>query len=145
MNERLKPDGYTGSVAVLGFRQGKLYALVGDRPKWPFEGMLALPGGFAERKDNGHALLAAARELQEETGLEIAPLRLRHVITQDQLDRDPRGWIVDNVFGLVLTDTPHVEAKDDLKNVRWVQTGTIHEMAFDHLNSLRMAIALLVV
>lgn len=141
----LIPDGYTATVVVFGYRDGRLYVLVGDREGEPFDGMLALPGGFVDASDGGHARLAAVRELREETGLEIDAPKLQRITVQDSLTRDPRGWIVDNVFGIALATTPDVARGDDLKNPRWVQTSTITEMAFDHLSSLYEAINLLVV
>jgi 8-oxo-dGTP diphosphatase len=121
-----------------------LNVLVGDREKAPYQNFPALPGGFVEEKDNGQALIAARRELREETGIDLPFEMLRHITVQDGLLRDPRGWIIDNVFGTVIA-YDKVKAGDDLLNVRWLAVDLVGRMAFDHNDSLTKAMNLLVV
>src|SRR5215203_2202919 len=60
----------------------------------PYEGYWALPGGFVEVGETLEE--AAAREAEEETGLEIEIVRLIGVYSDP--DRDPRGHNVSCVY-----------------------------------------------
>src|SRR4051812_19679582 len=61
-----------------------------ERKNEPFKGMWAIPGGFIEMHET--LIEAAARELEEETGLKNIPLTQCCVF--DGIDRDPRERII---------------------------------------------------
>lgn len=106
--------------------------------RWdPYEGMWALPGGHV---DPGEAVVdAAARELEEETGVQVAPVGLREVGAWHQPGRDPRGRYVTVAYHAeVDADTP-IEAKDDARNARWWPLGGLPPLAFDHADIIRAA------
>jgi 8-oxo-dGTP diphosphatase len=141
----LVPDGYTATT-VLFARDGRdIYFLAGTRKDDPFKSSLALPGGFVGIEDRGHARLAAVRELYEETGIELDHLILRSVVVHDAIDRDPRGWIIDNVFMVFISKMVTLIAGDDLLNPQWYKMCGKHSLAFDHNTSLREAYELLMV
>jgi len=66
------------------------------RGRYPFEGMLALPGGFVEYGETVE--VAVVREMAEETGLACRVGKL--VTVASRPDRDPRKHCVTIVFEL---------------------------------------------
>ena len=69
------PAAVTVDLVVLTIRQDELAVLLIRRGEEPYLGKLALPGGFVRPDESLDA--AAARELREETGLELARLSAR--------------------------------------------------------------------
>lgn len=90
-NPALTVDG----VVVL---DGKL--LLVRRGQYPFEGILALPGGFVEYGETVEE--AVMREVEEETGLSCKVGRL--VTLASRPDRDPRKHCVTVIFEMHRAD-----------------------------------------
>jgi 8-oxo-dGTP diphosphatase len=102
--------------------------LLVQRANPPFTGNWALPGGFV---DEGEGVVAAApRELEEETGLRVAPLELLGVY--DTPGRDPRGWTVSVVYLARILIRTEVKGGDDAREARWFTVAELPELAFDH-------------
>jgi 8-oxo-dGTP diphosphatase len=80
-------------LAVLTVHDGSLQVMLVRRGIPPYEGMLALPGGFlaSTSEDLDHA---AARELSEETGLDADALHLEQLRTYGTPGRDPRQRVI---------------------------------------------------
>jgi 8-oxo-dGTP diphosphatase len=94
----------------------------------PFEGQWALPGGFVEIGETVEE--AAAREAEEETGLEVEILRLVGVYSDPE--RDPRGHNVSCAF--LARPTPEsggILAATDATEAEVLDPSTV-ELAFDH-------------
>lgn len=96
----------------------------------PFQGMWAFPGGFVE--DDEDLSEAAARELEEETGVVVAPEQLWPVGTYGKPGRDPRGRTVSVVFAVLLEREITAVAADDAAEARWFALNALPPMAFDH-------------
>src|ERR1044071_6995759 len=79
-------------LAILTVRDGLLQALVIERAHGPYQGQLALPGGFL--RDGEDLRQAAGRELAEETGLDGGAFHLEQLATYGAPGRDPRGRVV---------------------------------------------------
>lgn len=124
--------------AVFGFDDESLKVLAVRRAVAPFAGSWVLPGGFVE---TGETLLgAAARELEEETG--IAAARLEQVGCFDALGRDPRGRVVSVALaGLVRREHLALRATADAREVRWWDLADRPPLAFDHEAILAAALA----
>lgn len=127
------PDAYVADVVVFT-ESGKIVLI--KRGKEPFVGKYALPGGHVEPKEKG--IQAAARELEEETGLKIDINDLYLINVYDDYDRDPRGWYIDAAYVAVIPDEKLTELKagDDASEVKVFSvedalTGKV-ELAFDH-------------
>lgn len=96
------PFAYTADVLALGLEADprSLDVLVIERGREPFEGRVAVPGGFVSWEGDETARDAALRELVEETGVR-SPDHIEVLDTYDANGRDPRqfaGRIVDGRF-----------------------------------------------
>ena len=98
-----------------------------ERGHPPFQGCLALPGGFVDEGETVED--ACRRELLEETGVRAGKLTLVGVYSKP--GRDPRGSTVTVAF-LTRVRSLKVEAGDDAAAARWVADWRAHPLAFDH-------------
>jgi 8-oxo-dGTP diphosphatase len=99
------------------------------RGKPPFEGRWALPGGFVGVEER--LVEAAARELQEETGVSGVPLAFFGYF--DAIDRDPRGRTLSLAFwGQVDKREVALRADDDAADAGWFPITELPPLAFDH-------------
>lgn len=116
-------------VVCVSWRRGRLEVLLVRRRNAPFAGCWALPGGFV---DPGEDLPeAAARELEEETGLVVSALYPLGVYGAPE--RDPRQRVVSTVFLAPLPpDAPEATAGDDAAEAAWSSLGRPPRTAFDH-------------
>ncbi len=93
----------------------------------PFKDQFALPGGFIE--DNETAEAACARELKEETNIDLKESILIGVYSEP--NRDPRGRVVSFAF-LGQADLSNLKAGDDAKECKLVENWQSLDLAFDH-------------
>ena len=140
----------TADVAVFTLRGSELELLVVRRKHDPFAGSWALPGGFVDEDESLEH--AAARELQEETGLADVPMEQLGAFGDP--GRDPRGHTVTAVYlAVVPRETSRVRAGDDAAEAEWVAVDALHlderrapspgktSRAFDHARIVRLALA----
>lgn len=86
------------------------------RKNHPYLGCWALPGGFVEMKEALQE--AAARELEEETG--VKGMRLEQLYTFGEVERDPRTRIISVAYMAVVEDEAlSVQAGDDAAEAAW--------------------------
>lgn len=138
----------TVDVVVMTLIDGAFHVLLIERGAKPFEGALALPGGFLKVEGpNADADLdaAAARELQEETGIEASDVDLTQVRTFGEPGRDPRMRVITVAYSALLRPevAARVQAGSDAKAVRWQPVSTLKEqaLAFDHQDIIEAALA----
>jgi 8-oxo-dGTP diphosphatase len=116
---------------VLFSKDGQVLLVQRDWP--PFEGCWALPGGHLDPGEE--PVEAAARELAEETGVQLTREDLREVGRYGAPGRDPRGPYVTWVFTAIVPEPVTPAAGDDARDARWwprrAVTGRL-ELAFDH-------------
>ena len=86
----------------------------------------ALPGGFVDAGETLEA--AAARELQEETGLQATSLEQFH--TYSEPSRDPRHHTVTTIFLAQVRGT--LRAGDDALKAKFFSPDVLPKLAFDH-------------
>ena len=144
--------GFAVDLLKLSYdKTGRLCALLVKRSQntlpVEFANKFAIPGGFLNYgKEN--ALMAATREVKEETGTdtdttvtETDPLlnRIYHLTLASDPSRDPRQHTISEVFTALvkMDDKPlFTEDEEEIAGVQWVPTDTIlgeeFEMAFDH-------------
>ena len=118
---------------VIPSREGVVLIRRGSEP---FEGRWALPGGFVDVGETVEQ--AAAREVAEETGLNIELARLVGVYSDPE--RDPRGHNVSVAF-LARVLSGELSAATDASEVSTLDPSTV-ELAFDHRKIVEDALSL---
>lgn len=120
--EQYTPGDYkcpsvTTDVLIIGMNKDytKMKILLIKRGDHPFIDCWALPGGFVEENETAHQ--AAARELEEETGLKN--VYLDQVYTFTKPGRDPRTWVITIAYLALVSDLQNVEGLDDADDADW--------------------------
>jgi 8-oxo-dGTP diphosphatase len=131
----------TADCVVFGvtFESGgpALRVLLIERGEAPFEGALALPGGFVRIDETVDD--AARRELREETGL--ADIFLEQLYTFSAIDRDPRGRVVSVAYYALVNLADHrVQSGTDARAAHWFPVQDARSLAFDHDQILAVAL-----
>jgi 8-oxo-dGTP diphosphatase len=133
------PFAVTVDLVVFTVRRDALHVLLVTRGEDPFLGELALPGGFVHPdEDLEHA---AARELQEETGLHNVPGHLEQLASYGSPNRDPRMRVVSVAFLALAPNLPDPIAGTDAAAAHWLPLSEVLAgpgvLAFDHGQILR--------
>ena len=116
----------------------KMSVLLIQRKNPPFQNQWALPGGFVDMDET--SLVAAQRELKEETGVEIPKESMHFVGVFDEPNRDPRGRVVSMAYTTrVRIDDISPKAADDARDVKWLPLDEINQLAFDHTEIIKAA------
>ncbi|HSB46857.1 MAG TPA: NUDIX hydrolase [Candidatus Bilamarchaeum sp.] len=92
----------------------------------PFRGMWAVPGGRIEDDETAEECLV--REMEEETGLKVAPVKLTGIYSDPA--RDPR--LVIAAAYLVRRIGGKAKAGDDAGELAWFDLGKLPELCTDH-------------
>jgi len=103
----------------------------------PFQGKLALPGGFVEQDEDLPE--SAMRELEEETGVRAVINDLSFVGVYGAPNRDPRFRTVSIVYRLEILETVEVKGGDDAAEAAWFDLDDLPELAFDHAEGVKDA------
>ncbi len=118
----------------------------------PFQGMLALPGGYVNEGEK--PIDAAIRELKEEVNIKVDIKSLRPVMVQSKPFRDPRNkWTTAYVFTAKVDDLSSIKAGDDADSYVIMPIKELNEqvqlnkscglkvlLAFDHLDSIKQGL-----
>jgi 8-oxo-dGTP diphosphatase len=122
-------------LVILTLRGSRLQVLLIERGVEPYQGALALPGGFLNH--HGEDLLAAAhRELAEEAGLGPDQLHLEQLATYGDPARDPRGRVISVAYLAIAPRLPEPVAGTDASQAFWMPVEQAlsgdARLAFDH-------------
>ncbi|MCT2590618.1 NUDIX hydrolase [Streptomyces sp. N2-109] len=124
------PFAVTVDLVVLTVRRHELCALAVRRGEPPYQGRWALPGGFVRAEEDLTA--AAARELNEETGLRAhdpgssaAEAHLEQLATYGDPQRDPRMRVVSVAHLVLAPDLPSPTPGGDAHSARWAPVDTL--------------------
>jgi 8-oxo-dGTP diphosphatase len=130
----------TVDVVALATIDGAEHLLVVRRGNPPFEGQWALPGGYLEVDED--LATSAARELHEETGIELQPDELRQLGAYGAPDRDPRNRTISVAHVVELDDRAEPQGGSDASDARWRPVSELLEegLAFDHDQIVRDAL-----
>ena len=83
----------------------------------------------------------AIRELEEETGLVVSDLH--QIGAYSKVDRDPRGRTITVAYLAIIDKPVIVHGQDDAAKAEWFPLSALPELAFDHADIMKDAIALL--
>ncbi|MEE6258768.1 NUDIX hydrolase [Plantactinospora sonchi] len=124
----------TVDVVVLTIRDGALSVLLVERAEHPYQGRLALPGGFVRDETLDEA---ARRELAEETGLRpgedaLARVHLEQLRSYGDPGRDPRMRVISVAYLGFAPSLPDPQAGGDAAKAAWFPVETVRDLAFDH-------------
>jgi len=131
---------HTADVIALATVQTVEHVLLVRRAHAPYAGYWAFPGGHVDPGES--ALAAVVRELDEETGLQLAPDAMSLVGVYDAPGRDPRGHYASRAYTVRLHPAwlPAVQPADDAEAAQWIPLGQVARLAFDHDRILRDAL-----
>lgn len=103
------------------------------RRNYPFEGSLALPGGYVNYNETVECALL--REMEEEIGQKPKEVELFTVVSDP--GRDPRGHTISIVYSGKISNPPI--AGDDASSILLVEPEDLmkEKMAFDHQEIIR--------
>ncbi|MFJ9846985.1 NUDIX domain-containing protein [Kitasatospora sp. NPDC101155] len=136
MTETFESIRYTADV-VATTPDGRVLLIERGWP--PFEGAWALPGGHVDPGESSRE--AAARELEEETGVRVDTTDLLQLGAWDTPGRDPRGRYVTVAYLAEVPDDTPITAGDDARTARWWKWNELPEqLAFDHAAILATAL-----
>lgn len=131
MTRLAKRTKYPLSVdcVIFGYSEETVHVALIERKNPPFKGSWAIPGGFLIGNETVEE--AAARELQEETGLHDVYLEQFSVFSA--INRDPRGRVVSiGFFALIASDKITLTATEDARDAQWWPIDALPPLAFDH-------------
>lgn len=101
----------------------KMEVLLIKRGNHPGIGFWATPGGFVEMRENMDE--GAARELEEETGIQGLPLV--QMATWGDYDRDPRWRVITTSYLALVEGDLAVQAGDDAADALWFKVSLKQE------------------
>jgi 8-oxo-dGTP diphosphatase len=124
-------------AVVFSLSGGKTQVLLVNRGHEPFKGKWAVPGGYVDMDEELED--AAARELQEETGLTGVKLEQMHAF--GKCGRDPRGRQISIAFtGIATGGQDKIRPGDDAAKAKWFDIENLpRDLAFDHSEIIKFA------
>jgi 8-oxo-dGTP diphosphatase len=152
-------DNFASDIVVIAGVGREQKLLLIRRKHDPFKNCWALPGGFVNSLTPPNTafeaaethIQAAARELQEETGVVAQEINFRLIGLYDAFGRDPRAEgnqrVVTQAFLYHVDVLPVIQAGDDAADARWFSLSAVLNgdigLAFDHADMVKAANALL--
>lgn len=126
----------TADIVIFTVQDDALKLLLIQRGVEPYKDKWALPGGFVKMDEDLD--VAAARELEEETG--VKDVYLEQFKTYSAPDRDPRERVITVAyFAIIPSDKIQLMAGSDAENVAWFDYRDLPELAFDHAEIVKQA------
>lgn len=137
----LPPIAVAVDVAIFSMSDERPMVALVERGNQPFQGLLALPGGFVEEMEG--LAEAASRELAEETGIVVPARSLTQLRAFGAPRRDPRMRVVSIVFWAFVEGVTDPVGGSDAAASRLVPVDDALDdrldLAFDHRQILREA------
>jgi len=123
----------TVDVVLLTLREGQLQVMLLKRDREPFDGVLALPGGYVHTDEDQSCEDAAQRVLLQKAGLQ-SPY-LEQLASFSGPARDPRGWSVSVAYFALVAAPEH-----DHPGKLWLPVDRLPQLPFDHGRIVAMAV-----
>lgn len=115
-------------VALLTLREGRLQVVLYRRENPPFQGALALPGGYIHTDEDEDDGAAARRMLLAKTGIRTP--YVEQLKTFADRSRDPRGWSVSISFYALVDSTVLEGSRSAVLEI--LPADALPRLAFDH-------------
>lgn len=131
----------TVDIIICTITHDMVRVLLIKRKHPPFRDCWAIPGGFVEIAKEETLEQAAARELQEETGLKN--VYIEQLKTYGDPKRDPRTRVITVAYYALIPEhrMNKIKAGDDAKEAEWFPLRWLPEnLAFDHKKILTDAL-----
>lgn len=129
----------TVDVVTLKLHEGQLWVALAPRKEAPFEGVLALPGGFVHTDKDENTDATAQRVLSSK--FSFVPTHLEQVYTISGAGRDPRGWSASVVYLALLRNEQVQELNQSVRGLAWASVDKpLPPTAFDHGALVRSAV-----
>ena len=122
----------TVDVAYLSMAQDQLQILMIRRVEPPYQGSLALPGGYVHCDADQDLTDTAKRVIQDKIQLE--PDYIEQVETIASKNRDPRGWTATVLHMALVNGAKRLDEEALPKECLWLplEDVSLEELAFDH-------------
>lgn len=126
------PFAVTVDVVLLTVRFGTFSVLLVERDTYPFQGALALPGGFVQPDEDLDT--AAVRRLEKETGVRRDTAHVEQLGAFGDPRRDPRMRVVSVPYLVFAPDLPAPTPGTGTRSVAWTAVDAVDpaRLAFDH-------------
>ncbi|NHZ42542.1 NUDIX hydrolase [Massilia aquatica] len=118
----------TVDIVLLTLLGDELAAVLLRRENAPFQGALAIPGGYVHPEDDLSAHDAAMRVIKTKTGI-VAPY-LEQLATFSGAKRDPRGWSVSVTHYALVPHALLAARKDEAVHI--IPLSQLGALPFDH-------------
>lgn len=128
----------TVDVVPLTVHERRLRVILAEREQPPFQGRLALIGGYVHVDEDADLEATARRVLADKAG--IRDLFIEQLMTFSGRDRDPRGWSA-SVAYYSLVRFERVEAAVAERGLSLVAVDEMPPLPFDHDRIVAAAIA----
>lgn len=132
-NSTIEPIFCSIDPVVFSIENNELHILLFRRPKGPYEGSWALPGGLIQPRKDDSLEDSVSRVLKEKTGAEVS-----YVEQLESLGgwRDVRGWTL-SVAYIALVGKQQLNS-----DAQWVPVSKLsdYELAFDHAKIISIAL-----
>ena len=121
-------------TALFTIRDERLCLILTRRKESPFEGLLALPGGFVHVQEDADTEMAARRVIRSKIGFD-APY-LEQLFTFSGPARDPRGWSVSVAYYALIP----VALLDRSQAAEALPVDALPPLPFDHQQIVARAV-----
>lgn len=131
----------TVDVALFCLKDSGLHVVVHRRDKEPFQGKLALPGGYVHKQEDADSLAAAIRVIKQKTG--ISPPYLEQLYTFADAKRDPRGWSVSMSYFALVSEKVLMQSREATgatERFELMDVDSGQRLSFDHNRILNAAL-----
>ncbi len=126
----------TVDVVFLTLSKGELHVALLKRDHAPFEGALALPGGYIHADTDDDTQDSAMRMLKDKTGI-VSPY-LEQLGTFSGRGRDPRGWSISVAYYALVP--PALLLDSNATSVLLRPVSQLKSLPFDHLRIIETAV-----
>ena len=126
------PFAVTVDVVLLTVRFGTFSVLLVERDTHPYQGALALPGGFVQPDEDLDT--AAVRRLEKETGVRRDTAHVEQLGAFGDPRRDPRMRVVSVPYLVFAPNLPAPTPGTGTRSVAWTAVDAVDaaRLAFDH-------------